>query len=209
MRAFVTGTDTAVGKTFATALLARALRAAGRDTVALKPICSGDRSDAGILRAACGNELALDEVNPFWFRAPLAPLLAARIENRKISLPSLEQWFHDVAGRRRSVLVEGAGGWMTPVADGATIADLCLSLRLPVVLVVANRLGCVNHALLTIENIRRRGLECRGIILNADEPPDESAPTNRDLLEEFTDVPVILELARGQSDATLPFFSLS
>ena len=199
MRAFITGTDTGVGKTFVTALLARALRRAGLDTIALKPICSGDRGDAETLRAACDGELELDEVNPLWFQMPVAPHLAARHENRTVSIPALENWFRSVSEGRKSVLVEGAGGWLVPVAEKTLVADLAVALDLPVIVVVADRLGCVNHALLTIESVRARGLECRGIILNS--LPHESAETdlgNRLLLEEFTDVPVLFEIAPDQ-----------
>jgi len=204
MRAFVTGTDTGVGKTFATALLTRALRRAGLDTIALKPLCSGDRADAEILRSAAEDELSIDEVNPLWFQSPVAPLVAARRENRKVSIPALADWFRKVSLGRKSVLVEGAGGWLAPVADGALIADLCAALSLPVILVAANRLGCVNHVLLTIESIRARGLECRGIILNTIQAtPDDATWTNRGLLEEFAGVPVLLELAPGQASLDL------
>jgi dethiobiotin synthetase len=199
MRAFLTGTDTGVGKTFVTALLARALRRAGLDTIALKPICSGDRGDAEILRAACDSELELDEVNPLWFQTPVAPYLAARREGRAASLPALESWFCSISKGRQSVLVEGAGGWLVPVAENLLIADLAAALGLPVIVVVADRLGCINHTLLTIESIRSRGLECRGIILNS--PVNESggpALKNRSLLEEFTDVPVLFEITPGQ-----------
>jgi len=204
MRAFLTGTDTGVGKTFVTALLARALRRAGLDTIALKPICSGDRGDAEVLRAACDGELGLDEVNPLWLRAPVAPHLAARHEGRTISIPALEAWFRSVSAGRKSVLVEGAGGWLVPIADGTLVADLAAAIGLPVIVVVANRLGCVNHALLTIESIRARGLECRGIILNS--LSRESAGSglgNRQMLEEFTDVPVLFEIALGQREIEL------
>jgi dethiobiotin synthetase len=199
MRAFVTGTDTGVGKTFVTALLARALRRAGLDTLALKPICSGDRGDAEILRAACEAELDLDDVNPLWFQMPVAPHLAARRENRNVSISFLEAWFRSVSTGRQSVLVEGAGGWLAPIADKTLIADLAVALGLPVIVVVANRLGCINHALLTIESIRARRLECRGIILNS--PARESGDAgleNRPMLEEFTDVPVLFEVAPNQ-----------
>ena len=204
MRAFLTGTDTGVGKTFVTALLARALRRAGLDTIALKPICSGDRGDAEILRAACDGELGLDEVNPLWFQMPVAPHLAARHEGRAISIPALDAWFRSVAAGRQSVLVEGAGGWLVPIAEKALVADLAAALGLPVIVVVADRLGCVNHALLTIESIRARGLECRGIILNS--MPRDSADTdlgNRAMLEEFTDVPVLFEITPGQQEIEL------
>lgn len=204
MRAFVTGTDTGVGKTFATALLTRALRRAGLDTIALKPLCSGDRSDAEILRSAAGDELSIDEVNPLWFQTPVAPLVAARREDRKVSVSEIMDWFGKVSAGRKSVLVEGVGGWLVPVADGVLIADLCAALSLPVILVATNRLGCVNHALLTIESIRSRGLECRGIILNTIQAtPDEATRTNRSLLEEFTGVPILLELAPGQGSLDL------
>lgn len=201
MRAFLTGTDTGVGKTFATALLTRALRRAGLDTVALKPLCSGDRADAEILRAAGGGELTLDEVNPLWFSTPAAPLVAARAECREVSIPALASWFRKVSAGRKSVLVEGAGGWLAPVAEGACVADLCAALALPVLVVAANRLGCVNHTLLTIECIRSRGLDCAGILLNTIQTsPDASAQTNRALLEEFSDVPVLMEISPGQSE---------
>ncbi len=204
MRAFLTGTDTGVGKTFVTALLARALRRAGLDTAALKPICSGDRGDAEILRAACEGELELDEVNPLWFQTPVAPLMAARHEGRTISIPALEDWFRCVSAGRKSVLVEGAGGWLVPIANEALVSDLAVALGLPVIVVVADRLGCINHALLTIESIRARGLECRGIILNS--LPRESAEAgleNRAMLEEFTDVPVLFEITPNQQEIEL------
>jgi len=204
MRAFITGTDTGVGKTFVTALLARALRRAGLDTIALKPICSGDRGDAEILRAACDAELGLDEVNPLWFQMPVAPHLAARHETRTISIPALEDWYRSVSAVRKSVLVEGAGGWLVPIADKTLIADLAAVLGLPVIVVVADRLGCVNHALLTIESIRSRGLECRGIILNSlrRESPERDLG-NRAMLEEFTGVPVLFEITPEQREIEL------
>ena len=204
MRAFLTGTDTGVGKTFVVALLARALRRAGLDTVALKPICSGDRGDAEVLCAACDGELGLDEVNPLWFQSPVAPHLAARHEGRTISIPALEAWFRSVSAGRKSVLVEGAGGWLVPIADRTLVADLAAALGLPVIVVVADRLGCVNHALLTIESIRARGLECRGIILNSlSRESSEAGLGNRAMLEEFTDVPVLFEIAPGQREIEL------
>lgn len=199
MRAFITGTDTGVGKTFVTALLAGALRRAGLDTIALKPVCSGDRGDAVILREACGGELELDEVNPLWFSTPVAPFEAARIEGRTISTTALESWFRSISKTRQSVLVEGAGGWLVPLSEKALVADLAAALALPVIVVVANRLGCINHTLLTIESIRSRGLECRGIILNSiSHGNDVSTESNRSLLESFTDVPVLFEITPDQ-----------
>ena len=141
MNLFITGTDTNAGKTFVTALLTRALRARGFETIALKPLCSGERSDVEILQAASDHHLSLDETNPVWLREPAAPLVAARLENRSISLDALVDWFRALSEKHPSLLVEGAGGWLVPITPTETIADLAARLALPVVLVVANRLG--------------------------------------------------------------------
>jgi len=200
MKAFITGTDTAVGKTFATALLTRSLRRAGLDTIALKPVCCGDRDDAHALRAASDDELTLDEVNPVWLRTPVAPLVASRIENAPISLDALALWFQHITASRSSFLVEGAGGWLVPMADQLTIADLAARLELPILLVVANRLGCINHTLLTLESIRARGLTCSGLILNTISPtPDDATATNRDILLETTQLPILFDITPHQT----------
>jgi dethiobiotin synthetase len=95
--------------------------------------------------------------------------------------------------------VEGAGGWLVPVAPRATIADLAALFGLPVLLVVANRLGCLNHTLLTIESIRARGQECRGIVLNTlPGVPSVATETNKRTLQEVCDVPILFEITSGQ-----------
>jgi dethiobiotin synthetase len=200
MRAFVAGTDTGVGKTRACVLLTRALRASGMDTVALKPVCCGDRADAHLLRGAADNELDLDDVNPIHLHAPLAPLAAARAGGVTLETGPLVAWFRRVAGGRASVLVEGAGGWLVPFAPGVSMADLAVAFDLPVLLVVANRLGCINHTLLTLESVRARGLPCPGLVLNQCEtrPEDASTGVNRPLLEEVSGLPVLFEISHGQ-----------
>jgi dethiobiotin synthetase len=203
MNLFITGTDTNAGKTFVTALLTRALRGRGFETIALKPLCSGERSDVEILQAASDHCLSLDETNPIWLREPAAPLVAARLENRTLSLDALQNWFHALSEKHPSVLVEGAGGWLVPITPTETIADFAARLALPVVLVVANRLGCINHTLLTLESIRARGLQCPGIILNTFSNSDDIATrTNRDILEQNT--PILLEVHPGQSEIPPP-----
>jgi dethiobiotin synthetase len=203
VRCFVTGTDTGVGKTYVTALLARALRAAGLDTVALKPICCGPRDDVDALCAASDHELTPDETNPIWLKAPAAPLVAARRENRPIDLAVLDRWFEGIQTGRNSLLVEGVGGWAVPVAPGQTSADLAEMLGLPVLVVVANKLGCLNHTLLTLESLRARGLRCEGLILNTlDADASVAAETNREILEEFCEAPILFEVRPGQT--TIP-----
>jgi len=198
MNLFLTGTDTGVGKTFTTALLTRALREAGLGTIALKPLCSGERSDVEILRDASGNTLSLDETNPIWLQAPAAPLVAAQLENRTLSLDPLIDWFAELAAKHSSLLVEGAGGWLVPITETQTLADFAVRLGLPVIPVVANRLGCINHALLTLESIRARGLPCPGIILNHLTPAADIAQrTNAQILARHTQI--LLEILPGQT----------
>lgn len=198
MNLFLTGTDTGAGKTFVTALLTRALRQAGLGTLALKPLCSGERSDVEILRAASDNILTLDETNPVWLQAPAAPLVAAQLENRTLSLDALAHWFADLAAKHHSLLVEGAGGWLVPITESETLADLAVRLGLPVIPVVANRLGCINHTLLTLESIRARSLPCPGIILNHLTPDTDTAQrTNAQVLALHTRI--LLEIHPGQT----------
>lgn len=197
MNLFITGTDTGVGKTFTTALLTRALREAGLGTISLKPLCSGERSDVEILRSASDNTLTLDETNPVWLQAPAAPLVAARLENRPLSLDPLVEWFRKLSSKHPSLLVEGAGGWLVPITENETIADLAQRLGLRVILVVANRLGCINHTLLTLESIQSRGLDCPGIILNHTVPPSDTAQlTNAEILARHARI--LLEILPGQ-----------
>jgi dethiobiotin synthetase len=203
MRAFLTGTDTGVGKTFVTALLTRALRRAGCGTVALKPLCCGERDDVEILRNASGCTLTADQTNPVWFKTPACPLVAARVEKQAVLLDALQLWFSTLAASHKSLLVEGAGGWLVPLTDTETLADLAVRFALPVIPVVANRLGCINHTLLTLESIRARRLECPGIILNNSTPPaDPAAQTNRAILSSLTNV--LLEIHPRQTEIPAP-----
>jgi dethiobiotin synthetase len=203
MNLFITGTDTNAGKTFVTALLTRALRGRGFETIALKPLCSGERSDVEILQAASDHRLTLDETNPIWLREPAAPLVAARLENRTLSLDPLVAWFRALSKKHPSLLVEGAGGWLVPITSTETIADFAARLSLPVVVVVANRLGCINHTLLTLESIRARGLHCPGIVLNSLPTTEDIATrTNREILEQH--IPILLEVHPGQTEIPPP-----
>lgn len=198
MSYFVTGTDTGVGKTRFSCLLIEALRAEGRDAVGYKPVCSGDRDDAVLLANASGG-LDLDAVNPVWLKAAVAPWVAGMLENRPIDPEVLLEGYRGLAAEHETVIVEGAGGWRVPIAEGYDIADLAADLKLPVVLVVGNRLGALNHAILTIDSIRSRGLEIAGLVINhlADEL-DTAAITNKGIVEQLTGVPIVAEIIHGQ-----------
>jgi dethiobiotin synthetase len=204
---FVTGTDTNVGKTFVSALLVRALRKTGLDCVGMKPICCGDRTDGETLHAACDRAIPLNEVNPVWLRTPAAPYTAAIIENRAIDLALIRETFTRLRTEHRSLIVEGVGGWRVPIARDFFIADLAAEFALPVAVVVANKLGALNHALLTIDSIRASGCECAGVILNhvTSAQADIAGITNRGMLEDILNVPVLHEIAHDQREMVLAY----
>ena len=207
MNLFLTGTDTDVGKTYVAALLIRGLRRAGFDTAGMKPICCGGREDAEILREAAGGLQPLDEVNPVWLAAPAAPYTAAKLEGREVDLGLVRGVFARLRKGRRSIIVEGAGGWMAPITRDYFMADLAADFGLPVAVVVRNRLGALNHALLTVQAIRARGLECAGIIWNdmgdRQKGQEPAASTNKATLEAVLDVAVLFEIAEGQREIAL------
>ncbi len=198
MSYFVTGTDTGVGKTRFSCLLVAALREEGIDAAGFKPVCCGDRDDAVLLGAASGG-LTADEVNPVWLKAAVAPLVAGMLENRPVDAAELVGKFRSFACEHRVVVVEGAGGWRVPLAEGYDMADFAADLGLPVIVVVGNRLGALNHTILTVDAIRAKGLPIAGLVINhlADEL-DTAAITNKGMIEQLTGVPILAEIIHGQ-----------
>jgi dethiobiotin synthetase len=190
----VTGSDTGVGKTVLTALLTRRLRAEGVGAVALKPLCSGGRGDAVALHAANGGVLTMDEVNPWYFRAPLAPVLAARREGRGVTLAEVVAQVRAVARRFEVVLVEGAGGLLSPLGEHFDNRDLLAALRAVPVVVVPNRLGAVNQARLVLEALPRAARKRTQVVLVELRDADATAGTNAALLAELAPGQVIVQL---------------
>ena len=191
MSIFITGTDTGVGKTRVAAMLVRALRAAGVDAVSFKPICCGGREDAELLAEASGGAVALNDVNPVWLRPPVAPYTAAMIEGRMVDVALVREKFAELRASHAAVIVEGAGGWLVPVALDFSMADLAAEFALPVLIVAANRLGVINHTLLTVAAICTTGLRCAGVLLNQVQPPaegDAAVVTNAGVLGELLGV---------------------
>lgn len=198
MNLFVTGTDTGVGKTHVTRLLLDALRRSGIDAAGYKPVACGDRDDATILANASGG-LPLDEVNPLHLKTPVAPYVAGLLENRSINPPELIAGYHRLAEKHAAVIVEGVGGWEVPVAANYRVSDLARDLALPVLLVAANRLGALNHILLSLDAIHAKGLRCIGIILNQlGDELDTAMITNKGVLEDLAGVPLLDHLIHGQ-----------
>lgn len=203
MNFFITGTDTDCGKTFVTALLVRAARAAGIDAVGAKPICCGPRSDVEILASASGSNEPLDALNPVWFQTPAAPMACEMAGEKPSDYGSVVSAMRSLAERHGCVLCEGVGGWLVPLRSGFTMADFAAELGWPVILVVRNKLGALNHALLTIEGVRAKGLPLAGIILNNAAGCDDAvSSTNRAILEQMTGQPLLAEV--GHADVAMP-----
>ncbi len=198
MNFFVTGTDTGVGKTHVTRLILDGLRKAGINAVGYKPVACGDRDDAQILAEASGC-LTLDEVNPVFLKSAVAPYVAGLLENKTVDPAVLVAGYRKLAAAHPVVIVEGAGGWEVPVAANYRISDLAAELGLPVVIVAANRLGALNHILLTVDAIRARGLTCAGVFLNQlDDELDTAMITNKGVIENLTGVPLLEHLIHCQ-----------
>jgi dethiobiotin synthetase len=200
---FVTGTDTGVGKTLIACSLLRAFAARGFRAVGMKPVASGAvASGNGLVHddverlIAAGNVAAPRErVNPYCFAPPIAPHIAAAEAGVKIDLDHIGRCFDALAEPADVVIVEGVGGFRVPLGPGADTAQLAARLALPVVLVVAMRLGCLNHALLTAEAIASRGLVLAGWVANHLDPQMAAADENVGVLERLIAAPLLARIA--------------
>jgi dethiobiotin synthetase len=182
---FITGTDTGVGKTVLTALLARFLRGRGSNVVALKPVCSGGRADARALHHALGGVLTLDEINPWHFRVGLAPSLAAGLEKKIVKLSPVLAHIRATRKKFKVTLVEGAGGLLSPLGKDFDSRDLMTALRARPVIVAQNKLGVVNHILLTLEALPKELRAKASVVLMTPAKPDAATPSNAKLLGQF------------------------
>ncbi len=172
---FVTGTDTGVGKTVATSLIARQLCRSGHRTGCYKPVCSGSElmadgskrwADIDALSAAIGDAHPHDRICPQTFDAPLAPPSAARLEGRDVDRAVMRQGAAWWSAHADVLLVEGVGGLLCPIATDETVADLAVDLGFPLLIVSPLILGTINHTLMTIDVARNRGLDVAGIVFN-------------------------------------------
>ncbi|SFC39260.1 dethiobiotin synthetase [Microbulbifer thermotolerans] len=202
---FVAGTDTEVGKTYTTAALLASAAARGLRTAAVKPVASGceetadglRNSDALLLQEAMTLDLPYQQVNPFALAPAIAPHIAAREAGRRLDLGRMAGVCRGVMSAGADlVLIEGAGGWRTPLGPGAFLSQLPRELNIPVILVVGMRLGCINHALLSAEAIRRDGLALAGWVANF---------VGRDMARAEENLATLRSLMSAPLLGTLPF----
>ncbi len=171
MNYFVTGTDTGVGKTLISCALLYAFSALGKKVAGMKPVAAGCdedglNDDVKKLRSATNILASLGQINPYSFLHPIAPHIAARNAGVLINLERILESYNELVAQAEVVIVEGAGGFLVPLNDTQDSSDLAVALGLPVILVVGMRLGCLNHALLTVRAINGCGLECAGWVAN-------------------------------------------
>lgn len=190
---FVTGTDTEIGKTHVSACIGHSLVKAGLKTIPYKPIASGCirqnnnsllSEDALFLQQACQSLYTLEQICPYRFEAAISPQQAISQANEHISINDLASKI--IFEKKAITLVEGAGGFYSPIASDGLNSDLAKQLGLPIILVVGDRLGCINHALLSIDAIRNAGLNLKAVVINQLRPDSYYSSG----LQDFTDAPI-------------------
>ena len=197
---FITGTDTGVGKTLFTVALLHALQSQGLRVAPMKPVAAGTitvkgaqiNDDVAALQAISQHRFALADVNPYCLAEPIAPHIAAAREQVRIDMAVIVDAFARLRANADTVLVEGAGGFLVPLSRAQSMAEIPQALKLDVILVVAMRLGCLNHALLTAEAIRARGLRLAGWVANSvSATPMNAFDENLSTLKSMMDAPCL------------------
>jgi dethiobiotin synthetase len=200
---FVTGTDTGIGKTRVAVALATALVRAGARVGVMKPVAAGldpgERmpADVAALMRAANVDAPLADVNPYAFEAAIAPHIAARQSGSTIDIGRIVAAYARIAARSQVVVVEGAGGALVPLGARADMLDIAAALRLPVLLVVGIRLGCLNHAILTELAVRARGVPLAGWIANRVDPAMPVADENVRTLASALAAPLVADIGWG------------
>ena len=210
---FVTGTDTGVGKTLVAGLLARYLREQGCRAITQKWVQTGIRDDP--FDIATHVELMgveddaiqsyAEDMTPYTFQLPASPHLAAARENTRIDPHKIIASFRRLSDIFDAVIVEGAGGLMVPLNDETLLVDVVAALAMPVVVVAANKLGAINHTLLTAEALRTRNIDVQGIVFNTLDPNQDEAVLrdNPDIVKAFAGVPILGQLPWSKDSESL------
>lgn len=197
---FVTGTDTGVGKTYITAGILNAFRQNKFSTLGIKPVASGGKyhnghlvnEDALVLQEASSIKLHYHQINPFCLEPPIAPHIAAELVQQRLTVAALKQRTqYAIEFPADLCLIEGAGGWYTPLNAKETLADFVKALQLPVILVIGMRLGCINHTLLTLNALKQDGVILAGWIANCIDPEMPVLQENLAFFREYIKAPCL------------------
>jgi len=196
---FITGTDTGVGKTLVATALIHLLSRQNKTVIGMKPVASGcvqvegqwQNEDARALMAASNISAPYKLVNPYAFEPAIAPHLAASLAGENILLSVIENHYQQLKSMADKMIVEGAGGWLAPINNRESMADISLALGLPVILVVGLRLGCLNHALLSVQSILAKGLKLSGWVANSIDPLFAEKAANIDALNSRLPAPCL------------------
>lgn len=193
---YITGTDTEIGKTQATCVLLAQAAATGHRAIGLKPVAAGTDADGqndDVRRLMAASDVVLDvrTVNPWLLTEPVSPHIAARHAGIEITLPPIAASFNAACANADVVLVEGVGGLYAPLSDTLSQPDLIRTLDLPVILVVGLRLGCLNHALLTVAALQQEGCRLAGWIGNGVDPTFQAQEDNIETLRQRIDAPCL------------------
>jgi len=196
MSYFVTGTDTGVGKTLISCALLHGIAAQGKLVAGMKPVAAGcadgsQHEDVRQLRAASNVLASMGQLNPYCFAPAVAPHLAAQFAGVNINIERIAESFSELTRKADVVVVEGAGGLLVPLNDNQDSADLMVKMNIPVILVVGMRLGCLNHALLTVEAIAARGLTLAGWVANVPGENMAMLDQNIDVLRQRISAPLL------------------
>jgi dethiobiotin synthetase len=200
---FVIGTDTNVGKTFVTSRMITYFAQKGLKTIGMKPVASGCGLDAYgqfvnedviALTLVSNVKAPLNDINPYLFRPAIAPHIAAQQRGVNVNLNTIQQAYERLSQLSDIVMVEGAGGFLVPINETQSLADLVVKLNLPMILVVGMRLGCINHALLTVESIKARGLKLTGWIANEIDPNMQCYQENLQTLTRLIEAPLLMQM---------------
>jgi dethiobiotin synthetase len=196
---FITGTDTGVGKTCVSLGLIHAFKSQGKIVTGMKPVSAGcTRTEHGLrnedavqLQHESFIEIPYDIINPYAYEPAVAPHIAAQELGEKIELDTMARCYKIIADQSEVVIVEGAGGWLAPINNSETMADLVTRLQLPVILVVGIRLGCLNHALISVESIKNCRLTLAGWVANQASTHMDKSQDNIEYLKHRIPAPLL------------------
>ncbi|MBF0252896.1 MAG: dethiobiotin synthase [Candidatus Omnitrophica bacterium] len=211
---FITGTDTGSGKTIATGLLGRYFKDAGKKVITQKWVQTGDKNiSSDILAHLDLMDITFEQISkikdlvmPYIFEFPASPHLAAIKAGCRINVEKIKRSYFDLMNDFDVILVEGSGGVMVPIAEDVLMIDICSELNIPAILVIGNKLGAINHSLLTIGALREKKIDLTGLVFNniCNETPSEILNDNMKIIEKITGERIIgiIDNFRGKQTAS-------